>query len=80
MRRNVEESGVQMLLDVKHVAARIGVSVRNVWRLLSKKLMPKPVHLGGSTRWRTVDIDGWIDAGCPDLATFERLQDQESDR
>lgn len=56
------------LLKAKEVADILGVSQRQVWRLVSACLLPKSVRIGGCTRWRLSDINAWIDAGCPDQA------------
>jgi len=55
-----------LLLSVRTLAKRLGLSVRTLWRLRSGGKLPPPVRLGGAVRWRTADIDAWVDAGCPD--------------
>lgn len=69
-----------LVLTVEDVATKLRISVRSVWRLDAKNLMPNAIRVGGATRWRAADIDGWVDAGCPDRATFEQLQDIEGPR
>jgi predicted DNA-binding transcriptional regulator AlpA len=59
------ESGSMQLLKVGDVAAAVRIFVPTVWRLVSLKKMPAPIHAGGSTRWRHSDLQRWIDAGCP---------------
>lgn len=56
------------LLKVKQVADFLGVSVRQVWNLRTEKLLPQPVRLGRSSRWRRSELLAWIDSGCPSLA------------
>lgn len=60
------------LLDVKAVAALLGVSVRHVHRLVALKRIPAPVNLGTKSdrpnaliRFRRDQLDTWIKAGCP---------------
>lgn len=53
------------LLNVRDVAARVRVSVRQVWKLASSGRIPKPVRLGRSVRWRAAELQAWIEAGCP---------------
>lgn len=55
------------LLDVTEVAAQLGISVRNAWRMRDAGRLPKPVTLGRLVRWRASDIGAWIADGCPDV-------------
>jgi len=55
---------MQLLRD-EQVAKLLGVSRRQIWKLLSAGVMPEPVRVGGSVRWREADIVNWIQAGCP---------------
>ncbi len=72
----------QLLKDVD-VAEAIRVSRRQVWKLEEARLVPAPVRVGGSVRWRRSDIDFWMDLGCPDRATFnlrKAKRDEGDDR
>jgi len=60
------------LLDVRAVAARLGVSARHVYRLADGGKMPRPLRLGGARRWDRVAIDDWIASGCPSTSTTKR--------
>jgi predicted DNA-binding transcriptional regulator AlpA len=53
------------LLDVKQVAAMLGVSVRSVCSYSDTGRMPKPVQIGRSTRWSAIALRQWVEAGCP---------------
>jgi len=53
------------LLDVGRVAALLGVSSRQVYRLADGGRMPRPLKLGGAVRWDREAIESWIAAGCP---------------
>ena len=61
----------QRLLGVREVAARLGVSSREVWKLTSCGRMPAPVRLSRSVRWRESDISEFIRLGCPCREDFE---------
>ena len=61
------------LLNVIDVAARLRISPRQVWKLVSSGRLPEPVRLSRSVRWRESDIDEWIEAGCPANAGTERV-------
>ncbi len=54
-----------VLLDVRQVAALLGVSTRTVYRLADSGLMPRPVRLGALVRWPRAAVEEWIAAGCP---------------
>jgi excisionase family DNA binding protein len=61
----------ERLLNVREVAARFGVSGRQVWKLVASGRLCAPVRLGRSVRWRESDIDEFIRLGCPSVETFE---------
>ncbi|MFO0972025.1 MAG: helix-turn-helix domain-containing protein [Phycisphaerae bacterium] len=54
----------QVMLDVRQLAVQLGVSPRHVAALRSRGLLPQPVYLGRSVRWRADDIAQWVAAGC----------------
>ena len=54
------------LLDVRAVAAMLGgCSKRHIYRLSDAGRMPGLIKLGSLVRWRRVDLEAWIGAGCP---------------
>lgn len=53
------------LLSVDQVASLLQVSTRTVWRLLSSGELIEPVRMRGNTRWRRVELEAWIESGCP---------------
>lgn len=49
-------------LSVRRVSELCGVSIATIWRWSSSGLFPAPVKLGpNTTRWRTNDIEAWLD-------------------
>ncbi len=62
------------LLTAGDLARRLRISLRQVWKLHSEALVPAPVRLGRSARWRVSEIAGWIAAGCPSRETWETMQ------
>jgi predicted DNA-binding transcriptional regulator AlpA len=54
-----------VLISADDLAALMQISTRTLWRLLSAKQVPKPIRLGGSTRWRLDQVRKWIEQGCP---------------
>lgn len=68
----------QRLLTAKHLGLLLALSHRQIFRLNSCGLLPKPLRIGGAVRWKLADIISWQDMGCPDRKTFEsRLTDGE---
>lgn len=55
---------VAVLLDVKEVAALLGISDRTIWRMADAGQMPRPLSISRLRRWRRSDLMEWIDNGC----------------
>ena len=49
------------LLDVKAVAALFQSSPATIWRRVNDNTLPRPVRIGGMTRWARDEIDAVID-------------------
>jgi predicted DNA-binding transcriptional regulator AlpA len=64
-----------MLLKDKHLAEKLEISRRKVWAMNSAALLPTPVRMGRSVRWRVEDIQRWILLGCPNRSDFEAKGD-----
>jgi predicted DNA-binding transcriptional regulator AlpA len=56
---------MMVLLKDAEVSRRLGVSRRQVWKLLKSGVLPRPVKIGGSVRWVERHITWWIEEGCP---------------
>jgi len=65
-----------VLLDARHVAALLSVSARQVWRLNATAMIPTPVRIGRSVRWRRDEIDAWVAAGCPPRDRWEATRER----
>ncbi len=59
------------LFTVRELAARMKVSQRQIWKMLSSGKVPEPIRLGRSVRWRKTDIDEWVRLGCVSREEFE---------
>jgi excisionase family DNA binding protein len=57
------------LLDVRRVAGLLGCSPRHVFRLTDSGKIPAPVRLGNLVRWSAVEIEQWINDGCPEVGS-----------
>ena len=62
------------LLTAGDLARRLKVSLRQVRKLHSEALVPAPVRLGRSVRWRGSEVGKWIEAGCPSREAWEAMQ------
>lgn len=60
------------LLTAGGLARRLKVSLRLVRTLHSEALLPAPVMLGRSMRWRGREVGKWIEAGCPSREAWEK--------
>jgi excisionase family DNA binding protein len=54
-----------LLLSADQVATVLSCSVRHVRRLIDSGHMPRPIKLGALLRWRKIDIERWVEGGCP---------------
>ena len=50
-----------VLLDVKAVAALFQASPSTIWRRVNDGTIPRPVRIGGMTRWARDEIGAVID-------------------
>ena len=48
------------LLTVAEVAVMLGISTRTAWCRVSAGGLPKPIQMGGLTKWRRADIEEFI--------------------
>lgn len=67
-----ERSPVAELLDVEQFAELLSCSTRTVRRMADSGACPRPVKILSLVRWRRVDIDQWLAAGCPNCRPSNR--------
>ncbi len=64
-----------LLLTADEAARCCGCSVRT-WRARDRRgLTPPPVRIGRSLYWRPKELAAWVEAGCPDRATWITQRD-----
>ena len=51
----------EKLLSVKEIAAAYGCSVTTIWRRVSDGTLPKPIKIGGMSRWKSSEIEEVVD-------------------
>ena len=61
----VPEQKSHALMTAKEISERLRLSPRSIWRMRDAGQMPEPLKLGGSIRWRSDEIERWINQGCP---------------
>jgi predicted DNA-binding transcriptional regulator AlpA len=54
---------IDKILTDRQVAARFGVNRSSVWRWVKLGILPKPIKIGGSTRWMAAEIRAVIEKG-----------------
>ena len=66
------EDDAALLLTAAAAARWCGVSLRTWRRLVETGVVPRPILLGRKMkRWRRVDFERWIEAGCPVRGEWE---------
>ncbi len=58
--RNSQVQGETELLRARDLAAVLNMGESSVWRHVKNGDIPKPIKIGGSTRWRRADIEAII--------------------
>ena len=53
------------LIDIEQLAAITGLSKPTLWRHNEAGLIPAGIKIGRAVRWRLVEIESWIESGCP---------------
>jgi len=53
------------LISADLLARKLDLSKRTLQRLQAKGMVPPPIKLGGSVRWRLEVVEEWIENGCP---------------
>jgi prophage regulatory protein len=66
------------LIDAAALAELLSVSKPTIWRMRESGKLPEPIKLTSQClRWKRSGPDGiesWIEAGCPDLVTWDSLK------
>jgi len=55
------------LLTIGEVADLLKLSIRTIRRLADSGKMPRPVKVGALIRWKAIDLESWVEAGCPSV-------------
>ncbi len=69
-----------LLIPDTAVAALAGVSRAHWQRLRAAGKVPPSIRLGRKVLWRRLEIEAWIEAGCPDGKTWSAIKASEGRR
>ena len=64
----------KLLLRDHEAAEMLGISRSSVHRLRNTGQFPLPVRMGASVRWRKVELEQWVEAGCPATDVWEKTR------
>jgi len=53
---------LDQLLTIREVAKRLCLSTRAVYRLIADGVLPRPVKLGGASRFYESDVQAYLEA------------------
>lgn len=53
------------LMNLEDLAIKLKISKRTIRRLNDAGKFPLPLRIGRSMRWRSSDIQSWLDERCP---------------
>lgn len=78
---NVTDDGLEdvRMLNVADLSRCLKISVRQVHRLNKSGSLPRPLRIGGCTRWRAAEIAAWLQAGSPPRAQWNWQSKQKSE-
>lgn len=58
---NMQQTTDEKLVPIGAIASRLGISTRAVYRLVAKDEFPRPVKVGGATRFYWSDLEQYLD-------------------
>ena len=65
----------RLLLSSEELASMLSISRATLWRMLAAGKLPLPLRpTAGIVRWRSDEIQRWVDSGMPDQITWQALQ------
>lgn len=66
------------LINIKTLSKKTDLSVRQLQRLTKCNLIPQPMRLAGSVRWRKSDILLFLDSKC-DMKLYTERKEASND-
>lgn len=62
-----------MLITARDAWALCGLSRAAWYKANAAGKVPRPVKIGGATRWRRDELVRWIEAGCPSRNRWDTI-------
>ena len=59
----------ETLIPIAEVCRRVGMGRSTIYRRIKAGLFPRPLDLDAIVRWKTSDVDAWIDSKKPTSAS-----------
>ena len=50
-------ANLPVFLDARAICSRCGISISTLYRLCAKGVLPRPVHIGASSRWLESEVE-----------------------
>ena len=66
------------LLGPGQAGEYLGFSRTQFYNLDRLGHIPSPLYIGTAKRWSKVELDNWIEAGCPHRLKWQALREQKS--
>lgn len=66
----VRAKGEPLLLSIKQLSEMLGRSQSSLWEDDKAGRIPMPIKIGRSVRWRRLEIEAWVEAGCPNRSRW----------
>ena len=62
------------MLTAETAGALLGMSAKALRRADQVGKVPAPMRIGRNVRWRRQELMEWMEAGCPDRATWRAIR------
>ncbi len=66
-------SQAETLIGVAALAEKLNVHQMTIRKWQSSGKIPAPVRIGRAVKWRLMEIEAWIAAGCPARVKWEAM-------
>lgn len=72
---DVRAHSVRLLLSASELGSMLGVARCTVWTWHAGGKIPRPVKIGGTTRWRRDEVEAWLKAGAPPRERWMQIRE-----
>lgn len=60
MQQDAPDEGLDLRLSMRDLAQQLSVDPSTIKRWVSRGEMPAPIKVGGSLRWRSRELQSWV--------------------